>query len=508
MLLCLIPVIIINGFTRCLGSYAGGCVGAASRTLYDWIGPDRTFGHFEVHPNVHILLESGCLEWLGFSTCETEQFKDWTELLNQQENLEVTMFNMTANSGSLSSESMKKISPVTMQRTFSDSGTNVWMGALSLSQHMSYTVVGGESVMSQKVSIPNYANLASKTNANNVAGSYFSYGFVSNFVAFSAATLNQGLQLPSTTITHNARECWYINSFGSDPGKCTVDADCGSSGCSFNALCDPLDYGHHGIVLPSGSFFFDLYANLWAFHWAKVPWNYRKYRPEAKETFQDKYSHRLLPVQIFNMDIGTPSIYLNAGEKPMEKYPNIDMFQWKVQGWSRRTEGCDGKSTNPGLRGKDCNLYTGAPIPEAYVDVGFAMGMAAGMIFASRPSGGGVVYSERMTGLRFGYSDDWQINARVQNADFSYLYIPVYSMAVNSIVTDGDIQKRFTPAGPLSGSEGNFMAWGADLEAVMWINFILLIVSQIMILVGFFNGITCCEHLKQFDKQVPPINWL
>lgn len=494
MLLCIIPFALVSSVARNFGSFAGGIIATASRTMFDWVAVDWTFSHIELYPFVHVPLETGCLEWLGFSTCETVQFQDWLTILAQKDDLAITFKNQSGPSWSMTTTD---VGPVTIQRTFLDDGITAAFGGgtLNLKQKLTMTTIGGEATLPLKTSMVG-AGAPVQTRVTDILGGMAK--------SYRSQSLGTPIRNQLRGLTKNTFECYYIKSFEDDSLKCAVDLDCPASGCSFSATCDPMDYGHHGILLPSGSFIYELWGNWlnFAHDFPRIPWNYRKYNPETFPS-DDKtityFSQVQLPITIFNADGGFATEFMNSGlEDNPEAYPNTQVHKWVGTGIVRREEDCAGQTANPGTVGIDCG------IPAEYADVGYTMGQGPGFIFASGGKGD-IVKSERMSGLMFSYSKAWTMHFRIENTDKSYSYVPLFSLAVTSVDVNTDIHKRFAPECPMAGGLCPVNDWAWDVFKLQWIAYIVFIVTQLIVLVLLFTGFTCVAFCRNNDKKFEPV---
>lgn len=410
--LTIIPVVVLNGFGQYGQSYMIGCIPTASRTLYDWISVERSDNYFEVHPFVEMMLETGCIEWLGFSTCEAVQFQDWMPIWMHNELVSIHIFNVTADQADSSKFQTAELSPIVVDRINSDFGTSVSSGELNLKRKVVYdysstsmsrfdeTIVTGN---------PQYVSGAAATPwMTTRLGKVF--GVTSSELVYldinSEKHENDVFALPAPTNKMlRSRSLFYFLSTPADHRRCLFDEDCAQQ-CTWTGLCEPLNYGHQGTLLPSATLFMNWKSVLELGHWPIPAWDYQRHCP-ADGLDTSCLNEKPRQVIVFNPETFSRGIFSNSGNVALDKFPDVEFQLWRSAGYKRRDEGCNSQGLLLGHQGKDCS------VPPEFVFVGDGL-----FLSSPRPSGADAallseIHSERVTGLRFDYLNVWQINRRL-----------------------------------------------------------------------------------------------
>jgi hypothetical protein len=486
VLLMNIPLIMINNIGQISGSYAAGSLATASRTLYDWISVERAFNTFEVYPYVPMSLDTGCIEWLGFSTCETAQFTDWMPIWMQGETDSLHIFNFTVTNQMQFQSSL--MPPVIIDRIIADAGTMPSFGELTLKRHVT---------LSHKLDVAQLNQIVVTTNpeyrGSGVSEPWKSMSlleFLSGVVyqeSYPALQNHEKMMVPSP-IKKGVKTLYYITGTSKEDKSCIFDDDCGQQ-CAWSGTCNPQLYGHHGFVLPSASFMFNWKGAFELGHWPMVAWKYGLYCPAVTDE-QDECISDPRPLIIFHPETFTRTIFYNSGrDGDSEKFPDLDLFVWKAQQYVRR-DICGDSSI--GSQEKDCG------IPQKYVFIGHER-------YASFPESlegaaySSEVHSERVTGLRFDYVDFWQINQRMmmQNGEGAQ-FVPLFWVQRQPVTIKMNENLQFSVLRTYGGSM-------LRLAAVAWV---VYLVAYFGWLAAFFYGISCvdfCKHAEEKYKPFAPV---
>jgi len=521
LLLLMIPGF-INAASQMVGTYSTGCIATASRTLFDWIAVDHDFGYFEVYPYVQMQMEPGCVEWLGFSTCETVQFKEWSEIWALGEQLSIVIWNTTNADKLMSSQTKREdpsftsLPPIHLERTFTDGGTWSFAGQLSLKMHANVRLSSDIEALIATAAVPNLVYVASTNNNVDMTSNknIFSYvkvgsllghttqasqGSANNVAYFEIATSTKSdvLTVPAKGTAFrdyspkpNRKEAvkglLFFTSIGTDQERCLASKFCGSQ-CVWSNICEPLQYGHHGLLLPSGSFFLNFRDGLGVAHWPLVPWKYLEY------SFPPKYS-----IILFNPETFVPSEYKNTGDGSLEKYPDVNFWLWKAV---KVLGSCDDMLSLGD--GKDCDA------PPGYVNVDFTKALTGNkfinLLYVSLPRGDDgsassqaaspEIYSEIISGLRIEFFDSWQINAHIRSLDAGGRWVEKYPLFW---ISRRPAEKHF------DRFSSEFQNYGLTMFTDSMIAWCLYILSFFVMLYMFFYGMTCVDYMTNITKQYAP----
>jgi len=313
-----IPVALLNSVIGIAASYSSGCVPTAARTLHDWISPERGYNYWEIHPFVKMALDPGCVEWLGFSTCEVVQFQDWMPFWMQNELVTIHIFNVTTvDQGDSSKFQTAELSPMTVDRIYSDHGTAASLGQLDLKRKVTYNynfdssrldetvVTGNPKYLSGAVTSP--WTTARLSELLGVTPSGFT-----DLDIISARYDTNVFVLPAPTNKYlRYRSLFYFKQTSTDDRKCLFDADCAQQ-CSWTETCEPLSYGNQGTLLPSATLFFGIKGAQEFNHWPIPAWDYRLYCPNT-EFDRSCWNEKSNPVIIFNPQTFSREIFHNTG---------------------------------------------------------------------------------------------------------------------------------------------------------------------------------------------------
>lgn len=488
MIAC-VPVVLVNTGAQVSLSYASGCLATASRTLWDWISVDASYNSFEIFPYVHSAIETGCIEWLGFSTCEAVQFRNWMDVWTPTETLSVHIFN-TTNAGTATQYSqvqVTKLPSFDVQREWLDDGISVSPGEVLRKRRMQFTSQFDASRLQENIVTmhPNAAGITASSYSTAKAGDllgFFNGGAGAYFDINTRARRHENFIVPSpTNKVLKEKSLYYFSSYSSDERKCTFDNDCGNS-CVMTSSCQPMAYGFEGTILPSATFFFQFKtAILELNHWPLKPWDYSYFCPFSDaDGLCRKVSRKIL---VFNPDSFSLSFYDNKGDAPSEKYPDLEMNMWKYDSAFRRTEGCDGY-VNLGTLGKDCG------IPSEYTFYGRGL-------FLSSPKGSqgealhSEIYVERTTGLRFDYRDVWQLNRQITSDYYHPLLWVDRKSEANKI---DDTTMQFSA----------FKTYGSDIVIYVLIGYMILNTCTALLLIMGLKGMTCMAFCDMMNKEYEP----
>jgi len=482
ILLSMIPVVSISGAANIVGSYGAGCIATASRTLFDWISVDRSGNSVEIYPYVFMQFETGCIEWLGFSTCETVQFQDWMQIWSETEIITIHILNTTTTSQGGSPES-SQASPFTIERQFSDAGTSVSRGRLGLRRKVRYSLGSQTDQLKNIFVVRNPTNSPAPNQWIQVTLGQLLGVSQSNLVYLNTNTANEQADMivPSPTNKFlRADSLLYFLNVPQQSRRCLLDDFCDTA-CTWNGLCEPMGYGHHGMLLPSATFFLNWSPLSGLGHWPTPGWKYSLFCPLSKHD-SSCLRTRSHVVVIFNSDTSSRIIFKNTGDWSSEKYPLLEIQLWQETGYMRRNGDCD--QIMIGEKAKYCH------VPPEYVALEESL-------FLSRPrfqdGDQGMyseIHSERVTGLRFYHNDVWQMNYRVSTdaADSWKLstYFPVFW-----------IEKR---SGTLNIADtlgfSSLKSYGVYVMTGVLVSYILFLVCYFSMIYLLLQTLTCPQYLK------------
>jgi hypothetical protein len=478
MVFSIIPLL-INGFAQIAGSYAGGCLATASRTLYDWISVERPFNEFEVYPYVPLYLDAGCIEWLGFSTCETVQFQNWMPIWMQGEVDSIHVFNMTETGTTKLLET-----PVIIDRIATDAGTSASLGELNLKRSMRISTWNlDDSQLGQIVGMSNPEYTASGVGQSANPWKHISlFELLSGVIypgAYPAQVIHEKLVVPLPT-RKGVRTLYYVLGTSNEDKKCVFDDDCGQQ-CAWSGTCEPQLYGHHGMVLPSGNFLFNWKNAFELGHWPLVAWKFGLY--STVKDYPNQGSGEPLPVTIFNSETFSRTIFDNTGsDGGSEKFPGVEIQVWKARLHIRR-DIC--KDLHLGSQEKDCN------IPADYVFIGQERYLSFPMSVDGAPMKS-EIHSERVTGLRFDYLDVWQINRKISMSDSDM--IPMYWIQRQPMTLKLDEKLQFSI----------LKSYGGDTLTMVAVAWVAYIISYFIWLGMLFYGNSCVDFCKDSSNRYAP----
>jgi len=482
-----IPLLLISSSANTVASYSSGCLPTASRTLFDWISVDHSSNFFEVYPYVFMSFEQGCIEWLGFSTCESVQFQDWMHIWSETEIITVHIFNTTTTQGD-NTETLET-SLATLERQYYDSGSTVSPGKLELHRKMTYSLVAHSEELDTNFVVRNTPNREDAPWRQVTLGQLLG---VSEspivYVNTNPANEHASMIVPSQTNKNlRADSLLYFLRVPQNSRRCLLDDFCDET-CSWNGLCEPIGYGHHGMLLPSATFFLDWGSSAGLGHWPTVGWNYYLFCPRS---VHDPLCKREDPrfVIIFGPETSSRAIFQNTGDWPSEKYPLLEIQLWRERGYVRRNGHCD--QVMIGQSAKYCN------VPTEYVAL-------EENVFLSRPGIQGIdqglfseIHSERVTGLRFYHNDVWQLNYRViaDAADNlkSSVFFPLFWMEKRSGTLKTDDKLQFAA----------LKSYGFHVMTGVLISYLLFLFFNVMFFYLFFRSLACCEYMEAKDAAVP-----
>jgi len=488
-------IVLIIGFiplghmnnARAAMSYIGGAIATASRTLMDWLAVDYPITHFEVIPNVHMPMEDGCIEWLGFSSCEHVQFKDWMQILTEPELLSINLYNITDNAG----KEFAALPAINAERTYADAGTLSAGGSLYLALTSNTKLLDTENLQSQVV-IPNLAAVAGANNqvaANNLlskvtmasllgeGGAYFNAGKGGKSQVYNVPAKGTGYRKYTSTPFKLAgvKALYYLTSVGDDQTRCW-DQGC-ASGCAWSTTCEPLAYSHDGTVMPCGNLFMN-YAAAGFAQLPIVPWSYREYVGADIELRKS--------VAVFDPEIFVSTEYAVTAEEPdatAEKYPGVKVWSWEAQGLIPT---CAKPSL---IEGKDCDS------PKGFVNVDFASSLVptkfTRILYVSMPEEAKpVIKSEIVSGLRLDYVRSWQMNAKINGEMMKMFWIS--SRPAGIVATPGGYKAtdKFTESFQNYGAEMIVLQLVAGAATCLFLGAAIALLLYASSCIDFWNNIS------------------
>lgn len=472
--LLVIPVVLASGFAQWTGSYLQGCIATCSRTVYDWLSPERDLNEFEIYPFVHASYEIGCTEWLGFSTCETVQFTDWMPIWTPTETLSIKISNIT-NAGTLTGVSQITTSmgsTLEVSREYTDNGIAVEPEIVTLKRRLFYTHSFADSRLDEKIKV-----LGAGVGAGGLTiGSFMTYT-VKQLLGgtYMQVSVPQNIeeifnQLGATNKALRVHGLYGYRKTHADGKKCAFDDDCGGS-CAWGPSCEPMPYGLAGILMPSATILFDWKGIFELNHWPLKAWEYEPYCP--KGDFDARCTEQNRAVAVFSPDAYSLQNFVNQGDTAAEKFPDLQIQLWKAIGRVRRVENCGG-AVQLGSQGKDCG------VPAQYAFVGPDL-------FVSSAGAVDEISSERVSGLRFDFLETFQINRRL-TSDY---FLPLFWVERKPQPLKLKEELLFSEfKGYASGLGGNII--------VAWI---IYTAGQLTFIGQFFWGITCVAYCKARGQE-------
>eukprot|EP00746_Dinoflagellata_sp_MGD_P156154 gnl/MRDRNA2_/MRDRNA2_85717_c0_seq1.p1 gnl/MRDRNA2_/MRDRNA2_85717_c0~~gnl/MRDRNA2_/MRDRNA2_85717_c0_seq1.p1 ORF type:complete len:498 (-),score=44.06 gnl/MRDRNA2_/MRDRNA2_85717_c0_seq1:2-1495(-) len=477
ILISIIPVYCLHVFCQIGFSYAGGCIATASRTLWDWTVVERPFNLIEVYPYVPMPLDSGCVEWLGFSTCEEIQFMNWMPIWGRSEIDTIYMYNLTSKSATDPTVfTAAELAPLELTKTVSAAGTMSMFGSLTWMRNIGYSYSFDASELKKTIST---------LMGNQELGTVLSmvYGDI------TAKTEGIGLSIPLPTSyqTNKIKSLFYYTSSGQDARACTFDDNCGA-GCTWDGSCEPHTYGHHPIVMASATFYFDYKPLFELGQWPLLPFKYVFYCIQAQDA--NCVHENPLPIQVFDHMSFSTRLYYNTEKVDNEKFPDMEFQLWKSTAMVRRDEKCDTATILTGLGhypGKDCG------IPASYAFVAPGVFLSQPQVSSDSPGLDSEIYSERTTGLRFDFLSRWQMNAHVKSGD-KEAFVPIYWVATTpgAMVLDEELQ--------FSVLKG----YAPEMINVLYSALCVYGITNLLWLYMFFYGSTCVGYMKIKSAQFAP----
>jgi hypothetical protein len=394
----------------------------------------------------------------------------WTQ--GEVDSLKV--FNVTYDANDETSFSTSALSPITVNRKFLNEGTEAAVGELNLKREAEFSHDASESVLkAEMITVnPGGGSLWMKGTLQDVLGigaSNMIYAKLGSYV-LEHSQLSQPSQ--ATLFTLKAKSLYYFMGSFKYSRKCLFDDDCGAS-CAFSSLCEPMSYGHHGLVMPSAELLMTHKVYFELGNWPRPAWNWKYYC----QVSQEAQCHHDPPVQVTVFDLETLSrrSFLNTGTDGAEVFPDLKFQVWKSQGLIYRKEYCGGSLVSA-ARGKDCDA------PAGHVFVGpnlFLSGSEA------------TIASEKTTGLRLGYKISWQLNYYLQGPA---KMVPLFSVDRTLAPITLDEKLQFSSL--------------ADYPAEMLGNFalanVLFVGCLATVYVLFFYGMSCFGYCGARGAEFAP----
>merc|ERR1719160_1025664 len=104
---------------------------------------------------------------------------------------------------------------------------------------------------------------------------------------------------------YGTKGLYYFTSIGDNSQRCW-DPGC-AGGCDWSTSCEPVPYGFHGIVLPSGSFYWPSLAFTLT-HKPIIPWNYKEWTGDELE--------KRWPISVFDPETFVSTSFMIKAEEP------------------------------------------------------------------------------------------------------------------------------------------------------------------------------------------------
>jgi len=480
-----IPVLLCTVSVQMAGSYSLGCIATCSRTLYDWISSERAYNAFEVYPFVHYMLDTGCVEWLGFSTCEAVQFQDWMPIWMQNELVTIRIFNVTStDQNDLSIFQTAELSPIVAERMNSDRGTSAQMGAINIKRRVTYS----HNLESSRFN--DVIRTGSSGYTFKGAGSPWTTTTLGQLLGFSSGAAlyldihskqNRDATMSSPSPVNkmlHTRSLYYYLSGSADYRRCSFDDDCGSQ-CTWTSRCDPLGSGNSGLLLPSATFLYNWKSMLELGHWPIPAWHYPNWCLKGSS---DGACWREDPeIIIFDPEISSRAFFANTGDGTTEKFPDLDIQLWKHVRYARREEGC--LTVSFGSQGKDCG------VPAGYAFVADGLFVSSPLSSKDGASLRSEIHSEKTTGLRFHYLNVYQISRRMKLKENGDTFVPLFWVQEQPTVFKVNEVLQFSA---LKGYPG-------EMLTLMLINFFLYMCLFGLTCALFFYGMSCVDFIRAQD---------
>jgi len=442
------------------------------------------------------------------------QFKEWNVIWSQPEALSITIFNVT-NAAKMSqtlnpegTPTHKALDPVRMQRTFVDCGDFSYAGDLGINLCTNTVVTSDIEALSNTIAVPNVGFIAGKNNnvltTNNnlftvgkmstVLASYYATGAGSQNYMLTTPAKNTALRntYAGRQARPGVRMLLFFNSIGSNADKCLANPYCGAA-CAWSTSCEPLNYGHHGLLMPSGSFFLSFAKFNGIAHWPWVPWNWEEYLKDAE--LPPKFNFVL-----FSPETMVHSEYTVTEETTLEKFPGVKFHLWKTL---QLRGSCGGPSV---VVGKDCNSPTG----HVSVDYRFNKKLNINLLYIHQAESSGTeIYAELISGLRMDFLDSWQMSAHVRSPADSSSGVkvekyPLFWMsrrpASNNRVEMGIDMFKIT-----NKFDEYFQGYGDAMIFFELIGFAVYALTFWMFLYMFFYGLSCVGFINDVSARFKPL---
>jgi hypothetical protein len=496
-----------------VGSYTIGCIATASRTVFDWIAVDASFETIELAPYIQFYMEYGCIEWLGFSTCETVQFKEWMEIYTMNEEQSVTLFNVTNTNSQ--APTFSAMAPIDFIKGTADGGSISFGGQLILALG-SKMVPKSTEAFASKVTIPDLLSVSAQGNKMSTVGSVLTTVPVSSLLASKATTggliyMDLGptpsfsiLNVPAkgTYFKHYAprnlndpfhrryavKGLLYYTNIGGDIEKCGVSQSCAAS-CVWSSACEPLPYGHMGMLMPSSSFWLDYSAYNGIGHWPMVPWNYADYVVKEDETAEPPKTLTIINPETFLL-----SEYENTGLGTVEKLPGVEVWLWRHV---KFLPTC-GVLLNA-AEGKDCDApanmisvdFVGKILPASFNKILYAsLPVADDGAKADTPE----ISSEIVSGLKIDFTDSYQMNALLRftngNTETKVRY-PLFWI----------LRAPGGTASITNNMNKDYTNYAKDMLVIEFVAWMLYILFFGIVLFMTLWGMTCIDYMKNVEAN-------
>jgi len=284
---------------------------------------------------------------------------------------------------------------------------------------------------------------------------------------------------------------YYLTGVNNDVNRCW-DPACGSN-CVWSTSCEPLEYGHHGVVMPSGHLYFQFQSMFQ--HLPIITWKYLEYcQPNVEQR---------LTISIFDPDNFISSEYAIKEEEQIdnnERHPGVKLWAFEAQ---RLIPTCQKYSL---VEGKDCDAETG------FINVDFANSMVGygktKNLYISVPKTEGdapaemksMIYSEVVSGFRLDYVKNWQMNAVIRGANAEW--VESYKLFWVSCKPAGlakELTERYSPY---------MQNYGFDLMVLMGVAMCFFAIFAAMFVYMSFWASSCLSFFKDITDNWPEINYI
>lgn len=524
--------ILIFGLCRVFASYAAGAAATGSRVVFDWLAVDYPITGVELIPYASLVLEDGCIEWLGFSSCEAVQFKDWMKILVIPEAVEITVQNVSNAKSVMEADTVdnavgsgwnanqprmrvdaqfEPVSAVSMTRSFTDAGTMSANGYLYINMHVRHAMAEGVTLPADPIYIPNFAGIVASANeagsAQLLQKTYMKNLLEGTYYNSRYHTKSQSIFVPAkgtayrrhTTSPYERDGVKNIYYYASVAGNKCWSPMCGG-GCSWSTTCEPIHLGFSGLVMPSMDLWYPNIAFM--MHKPIIPWSWMDYIPGYRF---EKISKSL---QVYNPEAQVHMEMKPESEKvDAERFPGVKAWLWKSK---RLVPIC--KSYQALIQGKDCNA------PAGMVNVDFAHSNLLGtpypvhkLLYVSLPAPN-TISSETVSGLCLDFDYQWTLHAMVPrtrymgktngNVNDPEKWIETYTLFTTKVKpTDSAklLKDRIT---------SDFQDFGADMKGLIYMFTLMYVFFLFLSLFMILYAATCVQWIGALDAAAPKVDYI